>query len=181
VQAGNGRVYKCLLRHKVEPEMSDDCRDQVYRRQQLGWQDYKASGVATSCKNEIKKFKCRRGVSSSDKIVRLSQILLCLENEMHKGQEINGDCLDELKLHRKSLMEDHSVTPELLAACTEDKQRYCQNKGIHGKTLHCLMAHAASRKERLRPQCIVEVIIDTISLPETSNDSMKIRNRSGPN
>jgi Golgi apparatus protein 1 len=139
--------------------MSNDCRDQVYRRQKLGWQDYKASGVVISCRNEIKKYKCRRGVETSDKHVRLSQILLCLENEFHKGQDINGDCIEEIKMHRKSLMDDHSLTPELLTACAIDKQKFCANKGIHGKTLHCLMAHAQIREhaKRLQPPCMAEV------------------------
>jgi Golgi apparatus protein 1 len=141
--------------------MSSECRDQIYRRQKLGWQDYRASGIVASCRDEIKKYKCRRGASSSDKHVRLSQILLCLENEQHKGQEIGGECLDEIKQHRKSLLDDFSVTPELLSACQVDKDKFCADKGIHGKTLHCLMAHAQkgqTNNERLSDKCIVEVI-----------------------
>lgn len=159
VQAGNGRVYKCLLKHKLAEEMSTDCREQLYRRQRLGWQDYRASGIVSTCKNEIKKFKCRRDASSSDRNIRLSQILLCLENEAHKGQELNGDCVEEIKEHRRALLEDFRVTPELLSACKEDKERYCAGEGLSGRTIHCLMSHAQPRNNggRISSQCIAEL------------------------
>ncbi|ODN04277.1 Golgi apparatus protein 1 [Orchesella cincta] len=171
VQAGNGRVYKCLIKHKLAEEMSGDCREQLYRRQRLGWQDYRASGIVSTCKNEIKKFKCRRDASSSDRNIRLSQILLCLENEAHKGHELNGDCVEEIKEHRRALMEDFRVTPELLSACKEDKDKYCSTEGLSGRTIHCLMAHAQSRHldERISDQCVAQ-LERLVKLSDVSGD-----------
>lgn len=159
VQSGNGRVYKCLLKHKLAEEMTNECREQLYRRQKLGWQDYRASGIVSSCKNEIKRFKCRRDASSSDRNIRLSQILLCLENEGHKGHQLNGDCVEEIKEHRRALLEDYRVTPELLQACKEDTTRFCQGEGISGKTIHCLMQQAQSRRpeEKISVECVAEL------------------------
>jgi len=41
VPAGNGRVYKCLLKHKMEVEMTSECRYQLLRREKMGWKDFK--------------------------------------------------------------------------------------------------------------------------------------------
>ena len=45
VPPGDGRIYDCLMRHKMEPEMSEACRDQISRRQSLAAQDYRCSLV----------------------------------------------------------------------------------------------------------------------------------------
>ncbi|CAG7726469.1 unnamed protein product [Allacma fusca] len=156
VSAGNGRVYKCLVKHKLETEMSSECREQIFRRQRLGWHDFRASGIVGTCKTEIRKYRCRRETSStSDKHVRLSQILLCLENAAHTGHEINRECLYEIKQHRRALLEDYTLTPELLSACISEQTNYCAGKGVNGNTIHCLMALAQSRDMdmRIKPQC----------------------------
>lgn len=92
--------------------------------------------------------RCRRETSATaDKQVRLSQILLCLENAAHMGGvEINGECMAEIKQHRRALMEDYRLTPELLAACSEEQKSYCAERGVNGNTIHCLMALAQTRK-----------------------------------
>jgi Golgi apparatus protein 1 len=41
VQPGEGRIYDCLMRHKMEPEMTEPCRQQISRRQALAAQDYR--------------------------------------------------------------------------------------------------------------------------------------------
>jgi len=103
--------------------------------------------------------RCRKG-TDTDKHVRLSQILLCLENAGHAGQGINGECIEEMRLHRKSLMEDHQATPELLADCSADSKTFCPNsKPVAGATIHCLMQHAMSprKSERITKNCRARV------------------------
>lgn len=78
---------------------------------------------------------------------------------MHSGQKIDGECLDEMKQHRKALMEDHRLTPELLNDCTEDIVKFCKNRKVNGKTIHCLMEHALIRNEEemISAQCRARV------------------------
>lgn len=65
------------------------CRDQIVRRQQLISEDYKVSrGLVRACKEEIVEHHCfKDSVGVKDRKVKLAQVLLCLENAMHKGNE----------------------------------------------------------------------------------------------
>ena len=104
--------------------------------------------------------RCRKGATDSDKQVRLAQILLCLENATHLGQEMNGECVEDIRQHRKSLMEDYNATPELLANCHHDRLKFCEaGKSLNGKTIHCLMQHAMSPKkeDRIEDKCREQV------------------------
>ena len=47
IQSGEGRVYRCLMRHKLEREMSRNCREKLFQREMLAVRDYKvAHGLA---------------------------------------------------------------------------------------------------------------------------------------
>ena len=56
----------------------------------------------------------------------------------------------EMKAHRHMLMEDYSISPELVAKCGNDITNNCKNlnkKGNHpGEVIHCLMRAAMDRK-----------------------------------
>lgn len=63
--------------------MSEQCREQLRRRQKLVSENYKVSrGLAKACKEEIKANKCRKQSSYDIKTVRLAEILLCLEGKL---------------------------------------------------------------------------------------------------
>lgn len=61
--------------------------------------------------------------------------------------------------HRRQLMEDYKLSPDLVMACKEEL-RFC-NGGIEtgGRTLHCLMKNARSHNSRkhVSDQCKQEV------------------------
>ena len=71
-----------MMSHKEDDTMSEDCREQLRRRQKLMLENYKVSrGLAKACKQEIKENNCKKTSNTDIKTVRLAQILLCLEGK----------------------------------------------------------------------------------------------------
>nr|XP_045603883.1 Golgi apparatus protein 1-like [Procambarus clarkii] len=141
IRSGEGRVYKCLMKHKTERGMSKECVDQISRRQQLTVQDYRVNrGIVRACRSAISENSCRKGSSDDIHEVKLSRILLCLENALRKGITIDGDCKEEMLAHRRQLMEDYKLSPDLMVSCKNEIDSFC-NGGVEtgGRTLHCLM------------------------------------------
>ncbi|CAL4099705.1 unnamed protein product, partial [Meganyctiphanes norvegica] len=121
VRAGDGKVYKCLMKHKTERKMSTECADQLTRRQELVAQDYRVSkGLVNACRQPIKENFCRRGAGDDEHDVKLSKILLCLESALRKGKHLEGSCQEEMLSHRRMLMEDYKLSPDLVVACREE-------------------------------------------------------------
>lgn len=146
-----GQLYKCLLLHKNDEQMTHTCREQLLRRYKILAHDYKVSkGLARSCKEDIKINHCRRGVSE-DKDVRLAQILLCLEAAHKNNTKISPECLAEISDHRKLLMEDYQMSPEILSDCADDITKFCNDLDAGGgKTIHCLMENARPKRKKDR-------------------------------
>lgn len=145
------QVYKCLLLHKNDALMSHSCQEQLSRRYKIIAHDYRVSkGLARSCKDDIKLNHCRRGVSE-DKDVRLAQILLCLEAAHKNNTKISQECLVEIFDHRKLLMENYQMSPEILSDCADDITKFCNDLEAGGvKTIHCLMENARPKRKRDR-------------------------------
>lgn len=155
MRPGNGGIYKCLTKNKSSPQISKHCQSQLIRRDKLIANDYRVSkGLAKSCKEDIKLNHCRKGVSD-DKDVRLAQILLCLEAAQKNNTKILPDCLAEIFDHRKMLMENYKMSPEIINDCTQDLKTFCQS--TEGpETIHCLMEHSRPRRkneQRVSTQC----------------------------
>ena len=52
---------------------------------------------------------------------RLAQILLCLEDVLRNEEAaLGGECVAEMRDHRRMVMEDYSISPEIVAACKKD-------------------------------------------------------------
>ena len=149
VQSGEGRVYRCLMRYKQS--VSAQCQDQLTRRQRLVASDYKANGgLMRSCKHEIKELKCKEVIDKDSKnAVKLSQILLCLEQNIRDGNDVSGQCVAEMREIRREMMEDFNISPELVANCGHEIDEYCADTKTqkHGKTIHCLMKLASEQSE----------------------------------
>lgn len=156
VRSGEGRVYKCLIKHKTDRGMSKECADQLSRRQKLTVQDYRVNkGIVRACRSAIQEHSCRKGSSNDAHDVKLSKILLCLENALKQGANIDGSCREEMLAHRRQLLEDFKLSPDLMLACRVELEQFChsgQGGGGEGggRTLHCLMKHARSHKMRKR-------------------------------
>ncbi|XP_064105225.1 Golgi apparatus protein 1-like [Macrobrachium nipponense] len=150
VRAGEGRVYKCLMKHKMERRMSKECVDQLSRRQQLIAQDYHVSrGLVRACRSAITENSCRKGSSDDNHDVKLSRILLCLENAMKNGKNLENNCKEEMLSHRRMLMEDYKLSPNLMVHCKNEIETFCGG-GVEtgGRTLHCLMKQIRNHNHR---------------------------------
>ncbi|CRK92078.1 CLUMA_CG005670, isoform A [Clunio marinus] len=164
-------IYKCLMLNKNSPQMTKKCESQLNRRSSLIAQDYRISkGLAKACKEDIKLNHCRKGVSD-DKDIRLAQILLCLEAANKNNTKILPDCLAEILDHRKMLMEDYKLSPEIIIDCADELDRFCHS--IEGsKTIHCLMEHAKPRRKkdlRISAQCL-RAVENLIKVSDVSED-----------
>ena len=160
--AGSGRVFTCLMEQPQE-RITTECHKQLLKRQKLISQDYRISkGLMKACRDDIKKTHCKKQ-TSSDKIIRLAQVLLCLENMSKNGTKIEPGCEAELVEHRRMLMEDFSLSPEIVDGCSEEIRTYCAGFETGGKTIHCLMDHARFKNvnKRLRDTCLRAVSIVT--------------------
>ncbi|XP_055609090.1 Golgi apparatus protein 1-like isoform X1 [Uranotaenia lowii] len=150
IPAGSQLVLKCLMKNRNDAAMTDHCQKQLLRREKLIAHDYKLSkGLTRACKEDIKLHHCRRGVSD-DKDVRLAQILLCLEGVQKNNTKLSQDCVVEINDHRRMLMEDYKLSPEILTGCAGDIDKFCSNLDAGGKTIHCLMDHARPKKKKER-------------------------------
>ncbi|XP_029697019.1 Golgi apparatus protein 1 isoform X2 [Takifugu rubripes] len=141
VLAGEGRVYKCLFNHKFEEAMSERCREALTTRQKLIAQDYKVSySLARSCKSDLRKYRCNaENNMPRAREARLSYLLLCLESAVHRGRVVSGECQGEMMDYRRMLMEDFSLSPEIVLHCRSEIEGHCSGLHRKGRTLHCLM------------------------------------------
>ncbi|XP_064414423.1 Golgi apparatus protein 1 [Latimeria chalumnae] len=153
-QAGEGRVYKCLFNHKFEESMSEKCREALTTRQKLIAQDYKVSySLAKACKSDLRKYRCNVDNLPRAREARLSYLLLCLESAVHRGRQVSSDCQGEMMDYRRMLMEDFSLSPEIILNCRGEIERHCSGLHRKGRTLHCLMRAARNNRENLGLHC----------------------------
>ncbi|XP_039618340.1 Golgi apparatus protein 1 [Polypterus senegalus] len=153
-QAGEGRVYKCLFNHKFEESMSEKCRDALTTRQKLIAQDYKVSySLAKACKVDLRKYRCNVENLPRAREARLSYLLLCLESAVHRGRTVSGECQGEMLDYRRMLMEDFSLSPEIVLNCRGEIEHHCSGLHRKGRTLHCLMRVGRGEKGNLGAVC----------------------------
>uniref|UniRef100_H3DQL9 Golgi apparatus protein 1 n=2 Tax=Tetraodon nigroviridis TaxID=99883 RepID=H3DQL9_TETNG len=69
----------------------------------------------------------------------LSSLVLCLESAVHRGRAISGECQGEMMDYRRMLMEDFSLSPEIVLHCRGEIESHCSGLHRKGRTLHCLM------------------------------------------
>uniref|UniRef100_A0A8C0WCG6 Golgi apparatus protein 1 n=1 Tax=Castor canadensis TaxID=51338 RepID=A0A8C0WCG6_CASCN len=153
-QAGEGRVYKCLFNHKFEESMSEKCREALTTRQKLIAQDYKVSySLAKSCKSDLKKYRCNVENLPRSREARLSYLLMCLESAVHRGRQVSSECQGEMLDYRRMLMEDFSLSPEIILSCRGEIEHHCSGLHRKGRTLHCLMKVVRGDKGNLGMNC----------------------------
>uniref|UniRef100_A0A8C7KFM6 Golgi apparatus protein 1 n=1 Tax=Oncorhynchus kisutch TaxID=8019 RepID=A0A8C7KFM6_ONCKI len=140
-QAGEGKVYKCLFSHKFEEAMSEKCREALTTRQKLITQDYKVSySLTKACKADLRKHRCNLDTNMPRaREARLSYLLLCLESAVHRGRTVSEDCQGEMLEYRRMLIEDFSLSPEIVLHCRGEIETHCSGLHRKGRTLHCLM------------------------------------------
>ncbi|CAM1322896.1 GLG1 (predicted), partial [Pycnogonum litorale] len=81
------------------------------------------------------------------------------ENAIHEDKEISSQCESEIIDHRRMLMRDYRLSPQLTMLCQKDIENFCGNKlELGGKTLHCLMEHSdKTKKHHVSEKCRVQL------------------------
>uniref|UniRef100_A0A3Q2QJ59 Golgi apparatus protein 1 n=1 Tax=Fundulus heteroclitus TaxID=8078 RepID=A0A3Q2QJ59_FUNHE len=125
----------------VKSSRSTACRDALTTRQKLISQDYRVSySLAKACKLDLRKQRCSLDTSlPRAREARLSYLLLCLEAAVHRGRPVSGECQGEMLDFRRLLMEDFSLSPEIVLHCRTEIEAQCSGLHRKGRTLHCLM------------------------------------------
>ncbi|CAF0970601.1 unnamed protein product [Brachionus calyciflorus] len=142
IQSGQGRVLDCLFRNKFNALMSKGCVEQLTRRQKVIAEDYTVDrGLVLACKRDIHEHKCRGELrENKTESVKLASLILCLEGAIRDGEKLDSDCRAKLVQHRKSLMTDYQISPDIVKNCDQEVKNYCGG-GLErgGKTLKCLI------------------------------------------
>lgn len=167
---GTGMVIPCLMQQFLldRSKFQKKCAQHLVRRQKLIAADFSVSkGLLRSCKDDIKRGNCRKRQNSSDKTVRLAQILLCLENLMRNSSQIDSECSKEMIDHRRMLLDDYRLSPEIVNSCKNETQVYCNGYEFGGRTIHCIMnqalIHSNSITPRLSNACLMAVSIHNLT------------------
>jgi Golgi apparatus protein 1 len=161
-QSGHGRVYKCLKLNKFKPTMSDECRMQLTRRQKLNGQNLRTDrAFVAACSRDLLKNKCVSGAMQRSGVdaLTLTSAMLCLEGVVNDGGVLESGCVKEMVDHRRMLMEDYELSPNLVKYCEAEIRENCGG-GLErgGKTLHCLFGLAKmTDQKKMRPECFAEV------------------------
>ncbi|XP_001641258.2 Golgi apparatus protein 1 isoform X2 [Nematostella vectensis] len=157
--AGEGRVYKCLAKHKFEKMMSPECQEMLTVRQQIVSHDVKADyGLLTSCQKDFLKYKdqyhCDEAAEGKTMHGGLAVMILCLEKAITDGNKVSEKCQSELFETRQQLMEDYSINPEIVSECDQEIDQHCKHgTEKEGKTLDCLMRLAEEGEGKIRARC----------------------------
>lgn len=82
------------------------------------------------------------------------------------GSKVSWDCHKEMTEHRRMLLEDYRLSPEIVSHCSNDILEYCNGLEAGGRTIHCLMEHSRPkrRKDRVSPPCQRAVSIVSFDL-----------------
>ncbi|CAI4232920.1 unnamed protein product [Auanema sp. JU1783] len=165
VPAGQGKVYECLLLKRNDQFMDPACSNVLAERAYMYGRDYRmAHPLTKACEAEMKNFKCEpQSHLEAAAHFHLSWILLCLENASHSNKDKpSKECQHEMINHRQLMLHEFRMAPELVMQCAAEIDKWCSPRGdieAEGRTLHCLMEHAQSRKEeeKLGVQCMQAV------------------------
>ncbi|CAF3401610.1 unnamed protein product [Rotaria socialis] len=179
VSSGNGRVYRCLYEKKFDSMMTPACRKEVHRRQSLVVADVKFDApLIRACKGEMIQHKCNVDAVEGDQRSSLVKLLLCLEDTLKKGHHIQDECRREMLVHRRMLMSDYALSPEIVSECKTEMIQHCPSlfqQGASGsigqrggKMIHCLLG--AARKERSFSSRCLTVINALVRAVDPGND-----------
>ncbi|CAF3899565.1 unnamed protein product, partial [Rotaria sordida] len=179
VSSGNGRVYRYLYDQKFNSMMSSACRKEVHRRQSLVVADVRTDVPLTrACRNEMLEHKCIIDPVEGDQKSSLVKLLLCLEDTLKRGYHIQDECRREMLVHRRMLMSDYELSPELQSECKMEMVQYCPSlfqQGVSGtidqrggRMIHCLLA--AARKEKAFGKRCLSVVNSLVRAVDPGSD-----------
>lgn len=80
---------------------------------------------------------CRTGGKKQEQEVDhscMNNVCVCVS-----GRVVSGECQGEMMDYRRMLMEDFSLSPEIVLHCRGEIESHCSGLHRKGRTLHCLM------------------------------------------
>lgn len=69
------------------------------------------------------------------------------------GRVVSGECQGEMMDYRRMLMEDFSLSPEIVLHCRSEIEGHCSGLHRKGRTLHCLMRVGRGDMGAIDPNC----------------------------
>lgn len=69
------------------------------------------------------------------------------------GRVVSGECQGEMMDYRRMLMEDFSLSPEIVLHCRSEIETQCSGLHRKGRTLHCLMRVGRGDKGVVEEMC----------------------------
>lgn len=69
------------------------------------------------------------------------------------GRVVSGECQGEMMDYRRMLMEDFSLSPEIVLHCRSEIEGHCSGLHRKGRTLHCLMRVGRGDIGAIDPNC----------------------------
>lgn len=78
------------------------------------------------------------------------------------GRSVSGECQGEMLDYRRMLMEDFSLSPEIVLHCRAEIETHCSGLHRKGRTLHCLMRIGRDRSSAIDRVCQNAVSISAL-------------------
>lgn len=79
------------------------------------------------------------------------------------GRQVSSECQGEMLDYRRMLMEDFSLSPEIILSCRGEIEHHCSGLHRKGRTLHCLMKVVRGEKGNVGPNCQQAVRLSSAS------------------
>lgn len=113
-------------------------------------------GFFSACRTEMIQHRCTLNTSSDDHELSLASLLVCLEDHLKDGKQIEDGCRREMLGFRRMLMSDYALSPDIVVECKSEMTQHCASlysQGASGtidqrggRMIHCLLG--AARKDR---------------------------------
>ena len=78
---------------------------------------------------------------------------MCVCECLLSGRVVSGECQGEMMDYRRMLMEDFSLSPEIVLQCRSEIEGHCSGLHRKGRTLHCLMRVGRGDMGAIDPNC----------------------------
>ncbi|XGW08842.1 hypothetical protein V3C99_011284 [Haemonchus contortus] len=180
VQAGQGKVFECLMMNRNDQFMEPECAKMLGERAYLMGRNYRmAHPLVKACANEMKEYKCEpQDELESAAHFHLTWILLCLESHAHNAQSPekmpSPQCQHEMLTHRQMMITEFHMAPDVVMHCSQEIDKWCSPRGDiepKGLTLHCLMEHASStdKTKQVGAQCM-QALKDVVKVADVGSN-----------
>ncbi|KAE8296698.1 Golgi apparatus protein 1 Cysteine-rich fibroblast growth factor receptor Precursor [Larimichthys crocea] len=92
--------------------------------------------------------RCREALTTRQKLIAQDY-----KSAVHRGRVVSGECQGEMMDYRRMLMEDFSLSPEIVLHCRSEIEGHCSGLHRKGRTLHCLMKVGRGDAAAIDPNC----------------------------